>query len=53
MWWRQADETWGLVCLAEVMKYGYIVLIPFGERRRYDMVIYNRKIVRLEERTLQ
>ena len=25
--------------LAEVMKYGYTVLIPFGEGRRYDMVI--------------
>lgn len=27
------------VILAEVMKYGYTVLIPFGEGRRYDMVI--------------
>ena len=25
--------------LAEVMKYGYTILIPFGEGRRYDMVI--------------
>jgi hypothetical protein len=25
--------------VAEVMKYGYTVLIPFGEGRRYDMVI--------------
>ena len=25
--------------LAEVMKYGHTVLIPFGEGRRYDMVI--------------
>lgn len=27
------------IILAEVMKYGYTVLIPFGEGRRYDMVI--------------
>jgi hypothetical protein len=27
------------VILAEVMKYGYTVLIPFGEARRYDMAI--------------
>jgi hypothetical protein len=27
------------VILAEMMKYGYTVLIPFGEGRRYDMVI--------------
>ncbi len=27
------------VILAEVMKYGYTALIPFGEGRRYDMVI--------------
>lgn len=27
------------VILAEVMKHGYTVLIPFGEGRRYDMVI--------------
>lgn len=27
------------VILAIVMKYGYTVLIPFGEGRRYDMVI--------------
>jgi hypothetical protein len=27
------------VILAEVMKCGYTVLIPFGEGRRYDMVI--------------
>jgi hypothetical protein len=25
--------------VAEVMKYGYTILIPFGEGRRYDMVI--------------
>ena len=25
--------------LAEVVKYGYTVLIPFGEAHRYDMVI--------------
>src|SRR6185312_6858024 len=24
---------------AEVMKYGYIILVPFGEAHRYDMVI--------------
>ncbi len=27
------------VILSEVMKYGYTVNIPFGEGRRYDMVI--------------
>jgi hypothetical protein len=27
------------VILAEVMKYSYTALIPFGEGRRYDMVI--------------
>jgi PD-(D/E)XK endonuclease len=27
------------VILAEVMKYGYTILLPFGEGRRYDMVI--------------
>lgn len=32
------EHAQGLI-LAEVMKYGYTVLIPFGEGRRYDMVI--------------
>jgi PD-(D/E)XK endonuclease len=27
------------VILSEVVKYGYTVLIPFGEAHRYDMVI--------------
>ncbi|HEX4208563.1 MAG TPA: group I intron-associated PD-(D/E)XK endonuclease [Ktedonobacteraceae bacterium] len=27
------------VIVAEVMKYGYTVLIPFGEGRRYDIAI--------------
>ncbi len=32
------ERAQGMI-LAEVMKYGYTVLIPFGEGRRYDMVI--------------
>ena len=37
------------IILAEVMKYGYTVLIPFGEGRRYDMVIEkDRQFFRLQ-----
>lgn len=32
------ERAQGMI-LAEVMKYGYTVLIPFGEGRRHDMVI--------------
>ncbi len=35
---RYRERAQGMI-LAEVMKYGYTVLIPFGEGRRYDMVI--------------
>jgi len=35
--------------VAEVMKYGYTVLIPFGEGRRYDLVIEkNAQFLRLQ-----
>lgn len=37
------------VIVAEVMKYGYTVLIPFGEGRRYDLVIEkNGQFLRLQ-----
>jgi len=37
------------VILAEVMKYGYTILLPFGEGRRYDMVIEkDRQFFRLQ-----
>jgi len=37
------------IILAEVMKYGYTALIPFGEGRRYDMVIEkDRQFFRLQ-----
>jgi PD-(D/E)XK nuclease superfamily protein len=31
--------------VAEVVKYGYIVLIPFGEAHRYDMVIEKKRTI--------
>ncbi len=35
--------------VAEMMKYGYTVLIPFGEGRRYDLVIEkNAQFFRLQ-----
>ena len=37
------------VVVSEVMKYGYTVLIPFGEGRRYDLVIEkNAQFYRLQ-----
>ena len=42
------ERAQGMI-LAEVMKYGYTVLIPFGEGRRYDMVIEkNAQFFRLQ-----
>jgi PD-(D/E)XK endonuclease len=32
------ERAQGMI-LVELMKYGYTILIPFGEGRRYDMVI--------------
>jgi hypothetical protein len=42
------ERAQGMI-LAEVMKYGYTVLLPFGEGRRYDMVIEkNAQFFRLQ-----
>jgi hypothetical protein len=46
---KEVGERAQGVILAQVMKYGYIILIPFGEGRRYDMVIEkDRRFFRLQ-----